>query len=70
MPARPTDRAPVSTLEKITTRINQAIHESAILQPVSGGVNQVARKLIFRALQHVLLPKRSQDSWRLRLNSS
>ena len=53
MPARPTDRAPVSTLEKVTARINQAINESTVLQPVSGGVNTVARKLIFQALQHV-----------------
>ena len=53
MPARPTDRAPVSTLEKVSARINQAINESTILQPVSGGVNKVARKLIFQALQHV-----------------
>lgn len=53
MSVRPTDRAPASTLAKMTTSISQKINESAILQPVSDGINQVARKLIFRALQHI-----------------
>ncbi|MGP9689189.1 class I SAM-dependent methyltransferase [Psychrobacter sp. AOP22-C1-C5] len=53
MPARPTDRAPISTLEKLTARMNKAINESVILQPVGNGVNHLARKLIFRALTHI-----------------
>ena len=53
MPARPTDRAPSSTLEKLTDRINKIVNESTILQPISDGVNQLARKLIFRALKHI-----------------
>ncbi len=53
MSARPTDRAPVSTLEKLTARMNKVVSESALLQPVGKGVNHLARKLIFRALTHV-----------------
>ncbi len=53
MSARPTDRAPVSTLEKLTARMNKVVNESTILQPVGKGVNHLARKLIFRALTHM-----------------
>ena len=53
MPARPTDRAPVTKLEKLTARVSKVVNESAVLQPVSNSVNHLARKLIFRALQHV-----------------
>lgn len=53
MPARLTDRAPVSTLEKLTAQMSKVVNESAVLKPVSGGVNKMARKLIFRALQHI-----------------
>ena len=53
MSARPTDRAPVTTLEKLSARMSKVVNESAVLQPVSDGVNNVARKLIFRALQHI-----------------
>ncbi|MBH0085508.1 class I SAM-dependent methyltransferase [Psychrobacter sp. SCQQ22] len=53
MPARLTDRAPVSTLERLTAQMSKVVNESAVLKPVSGGVNKVARKLIFRALQHI-----------------
>ena len=53
MPARPTDRAPSSALEKLTERLNKVAKQSVILQPVNDGVNQLARKLIFRALTHI-----------------
>lgn len=53
MPARPTDRAPSSALEKLTERLNTVAKQSVILQPVNDGVNQLARKLIFRALTHI-----------------
>lgn len=53
MPARPTDRTPTSTLEKITARMSQAVNDSALLKPVSHSVNYVARKVIFRALSHL-----------------
>ncbi len=53
MPARPTDRAPTSALEKLTERLNKIVNESAILQPVNNGVNELARKLVFRALKHI-----------------
>ncbi|WP_301450056.1 cyclopropane-fatty-acyl-phospholipid synthase family protein [Psychrobacter sp.] len=53
MSVRPTDRAPVTKLEKLTARMSRVVNESAVLQPVSDGVNHIARKLIFRALQHI-----------------
>lgn len=53
MSVRPTDRRPTSTIEKITAQMTQVINESAVLQPISGGVNQVAKKLVFRALSHI-----------------
>ena len=53
MPARPTDRQPSSRLEKINARVSQALNDSALLRPVSNGVNAVARKAIFQALKRV-----------------
>ena len=53
MPARPTDRQPSSRLEKINARLNQTLNDSALLRPVSNGVNAVARKAIFQALKRV-----------------
>ena len=53
MSVRPTDRAPVTKLEKLTARMSKVVNESAVLQPVSDGMNHLARKLIFRALQHI-----------------
>lgn len=53
MPARPTDRAPISAVEKLSERLNKVVKQSVILQPVNDGVNQLARKLIFRALTHI-----------------
>lgn len=53
MPARPTDRAPISAVEKLSERLNRVVKQSVILQPVNDGVNQLARKLIFRALTHI-----------------
>ena len=53
MSARPTDRAPSTKLEKLTARMSQFANESAVLQPISDGVNHIARQLIFRALQHI-----------------
>ena len=53
MSARPTDRAPVSTLGKLTAQMSKVVNESVIFQPVSTGMNQLARKLIFRALAHI-----------------
>ncbi|MEC5209042.1 cyclopropane fatty-acyl-phospholipid synthase-like methyltransferase/DUF1365 family protein [Psychrobacter sp. PL15] len=53
MPARPTDRTPSSTVGKITARLSQAVNNSAVLQPVNNSVNYLARKAIFRALQHI-----------------
>ena len=53
MSARPTDRAPVSTLAKLTAQMSKVVNERAIFQPVSAGMNQLARKLIFRALAHI-----------------
>ena len=53
MPARPTDRQPSSRLEKINARLNQTLNDSALLRPVSSGVNAVARKAIFQALKRV-----------------
>lgn len=53
MPARPTDRQPSSRLEKINARVSQTLNDSALLRPVSNGVNAVARKAIFQALKRV-----------------
>ncbi|WP_300406755.1 cyclopropane-fatty-acyl-phospholipid synthase family protein [uncultured Psychrobacter sp.] len=53
MPARLTDRQPSSRLEKINARVSQALNDSALLRPVSNGVNAVARKAIFQALKRV-----------------
>ena len=53
MPARPTDRQPSSRLEKINARLNQTLNDSALLRPVSNGVNALARKAIFQALKRV-----------------
>lgn len=53
MPARPTDRQPSSKLEKINARLNQTLNDSALLRPVSNGVNALARKAIFQALKRV-----------------
>ena len=53
MPARPTDRQPSSRLEKINARVSQTLNDSALLRPVSNGVNAVARKVIFQALKRV-----------------
>ena len=53
MPARPTDRQPSSRLEKINARVSQALNDSALLRPVSNGVNALARKAIFQALKRV-----------------
>lgn len=53
MPARPTDRAPSSALEKLSVRLNTIANESAVLRPMNDGINQLARKLIFRALKHI-----------------
>ena len=53
MSARPTNRNPASTLGKFTARINKTVNDSAILRPVNGSINILARKVIFRALQHV-----------------
>lgn len=52
MPARPTDRMPVSTLEKLTARVSQTVNDSAALQPINNGANALARKAIFHALTH------------------
>ncbi|WP_201610223.1 SAM-dependent methyltransferase [Psychrobacter submarinus] len=53
MSPRPTDRQPSSRLEKINARVSQALNDSALLRPVSNGVNAVARKAIFQALKRV-----------------
>ncbi|MGB2140394.1 MAG: class I SAM-dependent methyltransferase, partial [Psychrobacter sp.] len=53
MSPRPTDRQPSSRLEKINARLNQTLNDSALLRPVSNGVNAVARKAIFQALKRV-----------------
>ncbi|WP_350559309.1 cyclopropane-fatty-acyl-phospholipid synthase family protein [Psychrobacter sp. CAL346-MNA-CIBAN-0220] len=53
MPARPTDRTPTSTLERLTARISQAVNDTSLLKPVSHSVNYLARKAIFRALSHL-----------------
>jgi cyclopropane-fatty-acyl-phospholipid synthase len=53
MSPRPTDRQPSSRLEKINARLNQTLNDSALLRPVSSGVNAVARKAIFQALKRV-----------------
>nr|WP_289056565.1 cyclopropane-fatty-acyl-phospholipid synthase family protein [uncultured Psychrobacter sp.] len=53
MPARLTDRQPSSRLEKINARLNQTLNDSALLRPVSNGVNALARKAIFQALKRV-----------------
>ena len=53
MSARPTNRNPASTLGKFTARINKTVNDSAILRPVNGSINILARKVIFRALQHM-----------------
>lgn len=39
MSVRPTDRAPVTKLEKLTARMSKVVNESAVLQPVSDGMN-------------------------------
>lgn len=53
MSPRPTDRQPSSRLEKINARLNQTLNDSALLRPVSNGVNALARKAIFQALKRV-----------------
>lgn len=53
MSVRPTDRTPVTRLEKLTARMTKTIGESTVLQPVGSSLNHLARKLIFRALQYV-----------------
>lgn len=53
MPARPTDRTPTSTLEKITARLSQAVNDTTVLKPISQGVNHLARQVVFRALSHL-----------------
>ena len=53
MPARPTDRTPSSKIEKVNARLRQAIQGNPLLQPVSHGVNQLARKAIFSALKYI-----------------
>ncbi|WP_298738992.1 cyclopropane-fatty-acyl-phospholipid synthase family protein [uncultured Psychrobacter sp.] len=53
MSPRPTDRQPSSRLEKINVRVSQALNDSALLRPVSNGVNALARKAIFQALKRV-----------------
>ncbi|MGM8938618.1 class I SAM-dependent methyltransferase [Psychrobacter glaciei] len=53
MSARPTNRNPASTLGRFTARINKTVNESAVLRPVNDRINNLARKLIFRALKHV-----------------
>ena len=52
MPSRPTDRTPVSPLEKITARVSHTLNDSKVLQPISHGVGYLARKAIFHALSH------------------
>lgn len=53
MLARPTDRTPTLTLEKMTTRFTQAINDYTILQPVNSSVNRLARRAICHALKHI-----------------
>lgn len=53
MPARPTDRTPHSKLEKLTARMSQVVNDSIVLKPVNYGLNQLARKAVFHALQHL-----------------
>ncbi|MDN6276545.1 SAM-dependent methyltransferase [Psychrobacter sp.] len=53
MSTRPTNRAPVTELEKLTARMSDLANQSTLLRPMSNGVNHMARKLIFRALEHI-----------------
>ena len=53
MPARPTDRTPSSTLGKVTARLSQTVNDSTVLKPVSDSINYLARKVVFRALEHI-----------------
>ncbi|MEN2750446.1 cyclopropane-fatty-acyl-phospholipid synthase family protein [Psychrobacter sp. FBL11] len=53
MSVRPTDRTPTSKLDKITARLSQTIRHNAALKPVNNGVDYLARKAIFRALNYL-----------------
>lgn len=53
MPARPTDRKPSSKLAILNARLIKTMNNSAVLAPVSLGVNNLARKAIFQALKHL-----------------
>lgn len=53
MPARPTDRTPTSKIERVNARLSKAIQGNSLLQPMSNGVNQLARKAIFSALKYI-----------------
>ncbi|MGP4951577.1 class I SAM-dependent methyltransferase [Psychrobacter sp. T6-1] len=53
MSVRPTERQPTTRLEKINARMSQTLSDSAILQPVNKGMNNLARKAIFQALKRV-----------------
>ena len=53
MPARPTDRKPSSKLAILNARLSKTMNNSAVLAPVSLGVNNLARKAIFQALKHL-----------------
>ena len=53
MPVRPTDRKPSSKLAILNARLSKTMNNSAVLAPVSLGVNNLARKAIFQALKHL-----------------
>ncbi|GAA0311095.1 SAM-dependent methyltransferase [Psychrobacter aestuarii] len=53
MPTRPTDRTPSSTFEKATARISQTVNNTAVLKPLSHGVNYAAKQVVFRALKNI-----------------
>ena len=53
MPTRPTDRTPSSTFEKATARISQTVSNTAVLKPISQGVNYAAKQAVFHALKNI-----------------
>ncbi len=53
MSVRPTQRKPITRLEKINARLSQTLNDSAILKPVNDSVSYLARKAVFQALKRV-----------------